>query len=478
MQFKYDETSPEDILKYAQGLKDKTFIQLIKEAEANPASLISETYPDYLAIHKNHKHKGSLGEIIEECYFEYKANDNQEPDFPLAGVELKVSPFKINKNGTKSAKERLVITMIDYFRLADETFETSHLWDKSKLILLIYYLFSETVERLEYPIKYISLFTPPAEDLPVIKHDFEIIKQKVLKGKAHELSSADTCYLEACTKSSSSATHRKQPFSDIEAKPRAFAFKNSYMTYILNNYIIEEKKMYESIMPKESEDPFEIYVENKLAEYKGWSTSDLIEEFHIDTGSTQAKNLGAMLAYAILGVKSNKAEEFEKAGIQVKTIRIEANGRIKEHMSFPIIDFEALVNEEWDTSEFRNYLSDTKFLFVVYKFDEDGTLRLQGCQFWNIPYEDLEGDVQSVWLEMKEVLKRGPRISQAGIHRANDFPKQKDHPISHVRPHAANAKDTRPLPVATSEGDWEYTKQCFWLNNSYILSQLKDELKN
>lgn len=36
-------------------------------------------------------------------------------------------------------------------------------------------------------------------------------------------------------------TGRKQPFSDELAKPRAFAFKNSYMTYVLNNYIIPEK---------------------------------------------------------------------------------------------------------------------------------------------------------------------------------------------------------------------------------------------
>ena len=32
------------------------------------------------------------------------------------------------------------------------------------------------------------------------------------------------------------------------------------------------------------------------------------------------------------------------------------------------------------------------FLFVVYKFDKQNELRLKGCQFWNIPYDDLEGN--------------------------------------------------------------------------------------
>lgn len=39
--------------------------------------------------------------------------------------------------------------------------------------------------------------------------------------------------------------------------------------------------------------------------------------------------------------------------------------------------------------------------------------------------------------------------------------------MCHVRPHARNSKDTYELPDGR-----KYPKQCFWLNNSYILSQL------
>mgnify|MGYP000730241130 FL=1 len=92
----------------------------------------------------------------------------------------------------------------------------------------------------------------------------------------------------------------------------------------------------------------------------------------------------------MLGIKSNKAEEFVKANVVVKTIRVENNNKIKEHMSFPIFRFKELVEEDWGNSTFGNYLRETRFLFVVYKFDENGELRLRGAQFWNMPYEDLE----------------------------------------------------------------------------------------
>lgn len=116
------------------------------------------------------KRKGGLGDLIEECYFHYKCNNDSRPDFPDAGVELKVTPYKINKNKTLSAKERLIITMIDYFKVIEESFEDSHLWNKSQLILLIYYLYSKDIgNRLDYKINYAKLFTPPEEDLEIIK---------------------------------------------------------------------------------------------------------------------------------------------------------------------------------------------------------------------------------------------------------------------------------------------------------------------
>jgi len=461
--FLYDESNPLSIETYAKKLIGKTFQDVY-----NNAGVLRDESPAYDVKHGDFNRKGGLGELIEECFFHYKCNNDSQPDFPKAGVELKVSPYKENRNKTLAAKERLIITMIDYFNVVNETFDTSHLWNKAKFILLIYYLYkNELMSRLDYQINFVKLFSPPENDRRIIEQDFKKIQEKIRAGKAHELSEGDTMYLGAASKSTTSADRRKQPFGPELAKPRAFAFKNSYMTYVLNTYIVPNKNTYEPILSSKEKVSFEDYVTRRIAEYKGWSVEKLCEKFHVNM-TKKPKNLEAMLAYRILGIKGNHAEEFEKANIKVKTIRIGVNGKIKENMSFPAFKFTELVKEEWETSTFGNYLRETRFFFVVYRFNSEQELELLGSQFWNIPYNDLEVDVKNVWEKTVRVLKDGLKITVKKGKRYNNFPKATENRVSHVRPHALNAKDTYDLPDGR-----KYPKQSFWLNNSYILSQLK-----
>ena len=263
----YDETDPISIETYAKGLTGKTFADVCKQDDITKAMVVRET-TNYEVKHENRKRKGGLGELIEERFFHYQTNNDARPDFDKAGVELKVTPYKRNKNGTLVAKERLILTMIDYFSVVDETFEDSHMWQKARLILLVYYLYQQEIKnRLDYRIGYVKLFTPPEQDVKIIAHDFEVIVEKIRNGKAHELSEGDTLYLGAAPKAATSKDRRKQPFSDELAKPRAFAFKNSYMTYVLNNYIIPGKNTYEPIIKGTAEKFFEDYVVGKIDAY-------------------------------------------------------------------------------------------------------------------------------------------------------------------------------------------------------------------
>ncbi len=267
--------------------------------------------------------------------------------------------------------------------------------------------------------------------MKIIKHDYETIINKIKEGKAHELSESDTLYLGAAPKASSSKDRRKQPFSEELAKPRAFAFKNSYMTYVLNNYIISGKKTYEPILDDVQCDSLEEYVVSEISKYKNTSEDDLCIEFNINK-DRRIKSLEALLTYRMLGIKGNQAEEFVKANVVVKTIRIENNGKIRESMSFPAFRFKELVEEEWEDSTFGNYLRETRFLFVIYKYDDNGNLYLKGCQFWNMPYEDLENDVRSVWEKTVKVLKEGLDIKEENGKRSDNFPKASENRVCHV----------------------------------------------
>ncbi len=470
----YDRSDPISIETYSQKMVGKTFREIREADEARRPMISPGNDADYgqSDVSETKRNKGNLGEIIEERFFHYACNSDSRADFYEAGVELKVTPYRINKNGTLSAKERLILTMIDYFQVVNESFEESHFWNKSRLILLVYYLYLKEIKyNLDYKIGYSKLFTPPEQDVKIIRHDYYTIVSKIKAGKAHELSEGDTLYLGAAPKAATSKDRRKQPFSAEPAKPRAFAFKSSYMTHVLNTYIVPGKATYELIVKDAAVDSFEDYVVEKINRYRGYAVNELCTEFDVERAK-KPKNLEAILAYRILGIKGNHAEEFEKANVVVKTIRIGRNNKIKESMSFPAFRFKELIQEDWKDSTFGNYLRETRFFFVVYKFDKDDILRLCGCQFWNIPYENLENDVRIVWERTKQVIRDGLQVTMINGVRKNNLPKASENPVCHVRPHAQNAQDTYELP----DGRY-YPKQCFWLNNNYIYNQLNDEIK-
>ena len=467
----YDRTNPISIEAYSQKLIGMTFRQILEDDDRQHTQEAADDH-GVADVEEPKRNKGNLGQIIEESFFHYECNSDSHADFKEAGVELKVTPYRIKRDGTFSAKERLILTMIDYFQVVNEPFEKSHFWNKSKLILLVYYLYMKEIKyNLDYKIGYSRLFTPPEQDIKIIQHDYELIVSKIRAGRAHELSEGDTLYLGAAPKAATSKDRRKQPYSDIPAKPRAFAFKSSYMTYVLNDYIVSGKATYEPIMRDNITDSFEDYVIDRIKDYYGYSVADLCSEFGIEI-EKKPKSLESMLAYRILGVKGDHAEEFEKANIVVKVIRIGKNDKIKESMSFPTFKFKELIKEEWEDSTFGNYLRETRFLFVVYKYDDNDILRLKGCQFWNIPYNDLEIEVRSVWEKTKQVIKDGLQVSIVNGIRKNNLPKASENPVCHVRPHAQNALDTYELPDGR-----QFPKQCFWLNNTYIYEQIDGSLK-
>lgn len=103
----YDETNPISIETYGKRLIGKTFQDICDEDDMPKAAVVRET-ENYEVKHENKKRKGGLGELVEERYFHYQSNNDARPDFDKAGVELKVTPYKINKNGSISAKERLI----------------------------------------------------------------------------------------------------------------------------------------------------------------------------------------------------------------------------------------------------------------------------------------------------------------------------------------------------------------------------------
>ena len=413
--------------------------------------------------------KGAVGSIIEESWFGYSINSESEPDFPEAGVELKVTPYIIGKKGEIRAKERLVCNIINYMEEYDKTFKTSSFWHKCETMLLMSYEHIKDVPKGDYKIDKAVLFSFPIEDLVIIERDWNIIMKKVRDGEAHLISEGDTMYLAACTKGANASSVRKQPFSDVMAKQRAYSLKSSYMTQILNQYIfgtVTNERIITDWKQLQNHS-FEDVIVEKLRPYFGKTQEQLKKQFGME--DCNAKNLNEVLLAKMLGIKGKIAytDEFQKACIVPKTIRVQRNGNIKENMSFPTFDFIKLSKEnEWEDSELYNYLAPTKFLFVIFQENDDGELIFDRVRFWNMPVDDLE-EVHRVWQRTVDTIRNGVKLIPTSRGISNDLPKQSESPIAHVRPHGKDGSDKLPLPDGRM-----MTKQCFWLNNTYIEMQI------
>lgn len=423
----------------------------------------------------NGRSKGGLGQVIEESLFEYKVNSDARPDFEEAGVELKVTAFKRNKNKSISAKERLVLNIINYMDEVKTDFETSSFWKKNqKLLLMIYEWLPETVQK-DFIIYKNILFQYPEADLEIIKKDWETIVGKIKAGKAHELSEGDTNYLGACPKGSNKSSLRKQPNSDVMAMQRAYALKGSYMTAIMRQYLQEEDLVSFAKPDELKTKSIDELLHERFNPYIGMTDKEIAEKLYFPY-NPKAKHFIATLISALLGVKGTKLdsiEEFAKANIQFKTIRLEPNGLPKESMSFEHINFQQWTTETWEESFLREKFMETKFLFVVFEYKEttkenpNRTPYFKGIKLWNMPLTTIDKEMKQLWEEVNRVIAEGIQIEykQRGKKtvQVNNLPKSDFNGVTHVRPKAKDGSDQVTLP----NGE-KITKQCFWLNREYV----------
>ncbi len=463
MNLPYNPEDKESIVAFAKKLKGKTLREICDE------DILNHGYGG----------KGNFGQVLEKFYFLYEPNSDAEPDFPVAGLELKSTPLKQLRNKEFRSKERLVLNMINYLELVNQDFEQSSFWKKNANILLIFYLHQSGVSITDYVIKLVDEWNFPDTDLVVIKKDWETIKQKVLEGKAHELSEGDTFYLGACTKGANANSTRKQPFSDIPAKNRAYSLKQGYVNHIIASIANDSTEVFGKLIPSVSviqKLTIEDVVSNKFKPYYGKTVSQIIELTKVEINQN-AKNFYANLTKTILGVKfKQEIEEFEKAEIVVKTIRVEENNSIDESISFPAFEFNKIYQESWITSELKQ-LTEVKFLFIFLKRSGSDYI-LEKIKFWNMPFKD-RNELRRVWLRTKKIIQTGKIVKEIKVTKSgkeityNFFPKKSESKVAHVRPHGRDSSDTYPLPVKEqSTGELQFTKQCFWLNWDYVRDEI------
>ena len=453
----------------------------IEEVFAKLEPTYGHTFKEFDVNHRLNQpnNKGQLGHIVEEGILGYPINSNPSADLAEIGVEVKTTGIIATKSKEVRAKERLTIDSLNYVEIVGYDFEDSPMWQKADDMLFVFYKYLEGEPYGDMPILKAVINSFDEADIEIIKHDYEYILSMINRGKAQEISEGDTMYLGACT-----AGHGElvaQPFSEVKAKKRKFCLKQSYFTQLVRKYISNEE--FERVLSIEEirGASFEMAMQANLSRYYGLSESQIRKKFHID-GNPMAKNRYERYIAAMLGVKGRIAQtdEFLKANIQLKTIRVNENGSITESMSFPTFKFTDLVNEEWEDSETRNLFVNTKFMFVIFQ-ERGGELFFDRIKFWNMPEALIDEYVQPVFETTKTLIQQGRIIDTISFDgngktkRKTTFPGMSFNGVCHIRPHGRDAEDTYPLPVADqTTGLTEFTKQCFWLNNSFIRTIIEE----
>ncbi len=458
----YDNTSPISIETFAKKIEDKT---------------LREVVPEYFSTIGG---KGRLGQLVETQFFGYDLNSLSEADFAEAGIELKVCPIKkIKKKPSSdmmmkrhgiSAKERIIISIINYENIVNEKWETASFRKKMQL-LLMFYLHDSGVDVDEQIFKLVSLWEPNEVDMRTIQKDWEIIQTKVLDGKAHEISEGDTMYLGACTKGATKKSVRKQPFSNQKAMQRAFSLKRNYVDFIFEELFLMQLNMYQKEKTVSEVDFFtDIYI--RLNALTGNNVQQLMGRFEI-VRERKAKNYLNLITKDLIGKLFGKEykriNELEKSGIELKCILLGHNGTLKESMSYEQINYCEIIEEEWFDSTIRDKFENKKHLWIVFRatkgYNRQSELELneiifEKAMYWNMPIVDLEKHYHRLWKDTVEKIKLG---------KYNEFMKISDNSIGHVRPKGKNVEDVMITPQGTYE-----RKKCFWLNAKYVANQIKN----
>lgn len=478
MSIPYDETDAKSIEKYAKRLVDRSLRDVLDEKiidivmgndrlKEKKGLIIRDSQEGRYSVTSS-RTRGDMGQLLERYYFMYEPNNRSEPDFPKAGLELKSTPVKYIKGGRLRAKERVVLNIIDYMAEHEKEWNDSSFWRKNRRLLLMFYLHQDGAFILDLLFKLVGIWDFSPEDLRIIKNDWHVIVKKIRDGKAHEISEGDTLYLGACTKGVGHGKDlRPQPFSELQAKQRAFSLKPKYVNLVIDRWTgSKAENEVQAIVKSPDEyigdETFEELVVRRFRPYIGRTVTEIHQHLGLDI-NPNAKNYFATLTLRILGVTTKKAEEFEKADILIRTVRLKYNNMPKEDISFPYFHYRSIVEEEWETSTFQSLL-EKRFFFVIYKYDRERELVLRKVTFWTMPFEDREVEAKKVWERTVELIKSG---------EAGNLPRKSESRVCHVRPHGRNSDDTDETPDGR-----HLVKKCFWLNAGYLKEQLASEIKD
>jgi len=397
---------------------------------------IGYTDPRLLEVTSSKHTKNLVGDVYES-YFNIRRNSDPRPDFIGAGIELKSTGLKVRHDGTVGQKERLSLTMMGALD-PDEDWATSTLRRKLDHLLIIFYGWKPDVPIGSFETLAVVRWSPQPDELDLLGRDWNVIHRVWRSGGV--LSESLTRVLASSTKGPGRRAIRT----------RGFSLKPPFMHSIYQasrGELKNEPSLQEEFGGAET---FENETLTLLHRFASRPVGDVGQEFGVRDSSSL--NAQASIIRAVLGLGTKgRSKEFERYGLQVKTVPLSPKGIPWEAMSFPAFRPVDLASETWDESELLGQLNRLLIVPLVRpsrKFPRDQAT-VGRAFFWS-PSDAQLRDIRKIWEAYRDNVARG---------RPEDYPRLRDHGPIFVNSHGRDAMDTIESP-----GMLLVKKRSFWLD--------------
>lgn len=469
---------------------------------------------------KSDKITGIAGDVIEQSVFGYQRDSKQECDIEIDGVltELKTTGVRVPKSDLKSAKgktgaaynvylgakEGISITGVTFEPDIQRNFITSHFWEKSEHLLIVFYEYKsyDVVPASEYanfPIVDYCYNRFSDEERGKLKNDWEIVRdylQKIyakyhtqeernenLQGFTHVLR-PELMLIELVPGFKKKSTGAYQ-------KPR-YRLKQTFVDHIVRGHFDKSRAATE-VKLKESFSSFshlDARCHMLTEKYKGMTFLQMKKLFAIDTGMS-TKDFGAKCVLKMFDANCNRLNQisdFTKAGIIAKTITITPTGGRTEDMKLKHIDFEEWAdrNVDFEESELYAFFCEHCFLcpvFCEYDSNDSSKTTFEGFKRFAFDETFIEKEVKRTWEDSRSLIhhneleweylydKQGnKRKNKSGSYMgAPNFPKSSEYEVF-FRGSADVSTDATRIEVVNGI---RMLPQFFWLKGSYIADKLQ-----
>jgi len=444
------------------------------------------------------KGKGLIGSFIEQGIYGIPANTDEGPDFRTAKIELKVTP--IIKKGEKKkalfplrAKERLQLHTMDFFEDYKFTLFTSPLWKKCEKIYCIFYEYIKGIDEGEFPIRFARLLSFDSEDLQIISADYDRVSSTIKKGECHHLNETDYDYL---TPSPTGGKKEKnltsQPFADIKAPRRRWAYKSSFMTFKEEQWFGASSVGHITRNPEDIKNKGIIaLIKSKTDKYIGKSIREIANSLCIAIKPNKkyiqrngggidsedfSKATATLVFRAMLGLKKGQLSELEAANIHLRTQWVFPNNQSQE--PFPlggVFHYKDIIQTPFEDSEIYEWLHKI-YIIANWKLSPEikkPQLIFAGFKTLRIPEEDIETFCRDTYETTVSHIKQGIIIDDPEKNKTA-LPLTGFNGVMFVKPHAANGFKMDPLPVPdVKTGQTEFGLRGFWLTSKYVKERSK-----